>query len=169
MISSYQEMRDYLLSLDLGKPVFKIEPTDRYINIYPSANSAKEVLITPSNWLEVIMSNNLRRNFNTDTGKWVYSDRNFIIIKQAIMQELLACTSKVIDTKMPERTQMYKDIKYISYRAVRDNDEELLTRIIQILNYYTESRTDSTCVSNTYGLLDILRKRYSGKSNRQGV
>lgn len=162
-MNSYKEFIETLQSMDLGKPQFILQVRKCAVTLIAPDNPALDEISNSTHWLMSSMHRKLKRQFDSETKKWVIAERSIRDAKEAIIKGLLEATKKVIDSKIPERTSLYKDLRNIAHR--KSSDEQFLTNVIQILNYYTEAMTDSTCIKNTQGLLEILRKRYNGKSN----
>lgn len=155
----YSELKNYLASLDMGPPVYLLDVNNYSIIASPPPNPfLKIVENTEDTWISNIIKSSIKRSFNKELKSWELSSKSYLTIQDAIMNKFLRSVKEVTGAKEPHRTIFYKELKYIS--TIKANNEDFMSAVLQILNYYEESKTDSTCISNTYGLLDILRKKY---------
>jgi hypothetical protein len=163
MINSYEELVSTLEGLDLGTNSVRIAITTTAIQLDFPVCPAKVSLPQTGNWLDSNIAAMLKRKFDSETRKWVPKPDVLPNIKKAILLDLIAAITFASNAKMPERTTLYKEYKDLNDRY--GNDSAYLSSVIQILNYYNGAKTDPTCKSNVIGLLNILRKRYNGKSS----
>jgi hypothetical protein len=163
MINSYEELEQKLQSLDLGSTTLKISASGRNISLQPSINTAKIQLESSQYWLDKSISFYLSRKFDYDAKTWCLKRDALGKIKESILTDLMIALTRCSRASMPERTSLYKEYKILNEKQI--NNPHYMTDIIAIMNYYTASKTDEVCRSNVIGLLQILRKKYNGKSS----
>jgi hypothetical protein len=162
MITSYDELVAKIDNLNLGVPVVRIAVSDTFLALEAPVNPDKANLSNSEYWLDRAISANLKRRYDPTLNKWQVKSDVLHRIKQNILSEIFYMISSCSGAKMPERTSLYKDYKNLNNK--QDQNPEYYTHIINIVNYYYQSRTDSICKSNVIGLLELLRKKYNGKS-----
>ena len=163
MISSYEELEKFITQLNLGSTTVKVSVGTRSIVLSPEPNPSKVNLSQSKDWLEYLIGHNIGRQFDYENKTWKIKHSTMTKMRESLAISLLEAITKCSNSKMPERTSLYKD--YRSIILNNSNNSQFMTDIIGILNYYNASRTDATCKSNVIGLLDLLRKKY-GKPSR---
>lgn len=160
---SYTEVKNFLQTADLGSNNIQISVTSTTITLEAPACPALSDLDDKDGWMNTVIRSHLKRSFSLTDNKWVPQERTYGSIKESINFRLFQILKFTLKAKAPERTALYKDLKYISQKHI--NDDGFLDSVVQIMNYYDESRTDSTHILNTLALLELLRKRYNGNKS----
>lgn len=160
MISSYEELLKKIEELDYGPTTFTIKiENDRLLDLVPEPAPYKHRK-DDVDWLDY-MINRVSRVIDPQTGKWKASSRSINDIHSRITDNLKIVITHCVDAKVPARTSLYKD--YVKICAEHGSDPQFLTDIIQVINYYKASTTDSTCKSNVVSLLKLVKKKYDKK------
>lgn len=165
MINSYDQLIDKLDKLNLGPNIVHIEVSSTSVSLTPPESPAKDELNSSGHWLDASIRQYLRKRINIEDRRWVLKNDVLVNVKKSILVELMAVIAAASDTKMPERTTIYKEFRTLNDKY--GQDKPYLDSIIQIINYYHGAKTDPTSKSNVIGLLNILRKRYNGKSSNR--
>jgi hypothetical protein len=164
MINNSEELIEFVSIIPCGDALFELIPGDRSISIKPMNKfTAKDNLYNSGYWLHQLIASNISRTFCHQDHKWIPKQDTTYKVKQRILtEELMNAIRNCSNSKMAERTALYKEYRVIVNR--HDNNTAFLDAIIGVLNYYHSAPTDETCKSNVLGLLTILRKKYAATS-----
>lgn len=163
MISNYEQILEVINAAPCGDSKFKLILGECSIQIKPQDKfEYKQELMESEYWLYNIIGHAISRSFCANDKKWIPKKDTPYKIKNAIMVDILDTIRKCSNSKMGERTSLYKEYRTIINKY--DSNINFINNILPILNYYHSTPTDETCKSNVIGLLTLLRKKYAAPS-----
>ena len=176
-MKSIKEINDFIDSVDLGEPVYKMRLSYNDIELdlgpWQFKNNLKN---DKSFWLNYDISRHLRRKFSIIDNKMILCDKDEILdsIKSRIDSAIRDVAMQVSPAEQPKRTKAYKDLVEI----IRCNGKKdtFYDDMLPVLNYYYKSKTDTkdnketmkVHKNNVFALFEILRKKYGNDNNSSG-
>lgn len=170
-MKSVQEIRDFLDNVDCGEPIFNIGLGYGDISISLSDWAYKKGLGHSKNWLTRSMAGSLRRKYSHDEKKLILVDKDRTLrdAYRHISCAIVDVAKETSPADQPKRTKAYKGIVEITHSEM---NETFINDILPVLNYYFNAKTDSNesmnmkvHKTNTFALLEILRKKHESKSS----
>jgi len=169
-MKTVKEIKEFIDNVPCGEAIYKISWSHSDLLLSLDDWKYKENLRNRGNWLERCLASDLIRKYDKTLNKMVVLDK-----ERVFRNSLRYIKSAIIDAAhdtspagQPKRTNAYKGIVDMAY--THEADENFVNDILPILNYHFSSKTDSNesmnmkvHKTNTFALLEILRKKYGSK------
>lgn len=171
-MKSIQEIKDFIDNVDCGEPIFNISKSYSDLSLNLSDWTYKEELNQSKDWVVRAMSHDIRRKYSSESKKLVLQDKDRTLryAHRNIRSAIIDVARETSPADQPKRTKAYKDT--IALAHSHEFDETFINDILPVLNYYIGAKTDSNesmnmgvHKTNTFALLEILRKKHGNKSN----